>query len=65
MHLGHLYFKTVIFRNYAVRAETVPGKLVNFRETRFRDSVRESEAENGDLNGGTMRNCNWNMKVVK
>ena len=45
MPLGYLNFKKVIFRNYAVHAETVSGKLVNFRETRFRDSVRESEAE--------------------
>ena len=45
MPLGYLNFKTVIFRNYAVHAETVSGKLVYFRETRYHDSVRESEAE--------------------
>ena len=45
MPLGYLNFKKVIFRNYAVHAETVYGTLVNFPETRFRDSVRESEAE--------------------
>ena len=45
MPLGYLNFKDVIFRNYAVHTETVSGKLVYFRETRFHDSVRESEAE--------------------
>ena len=45
MPLGYLNFKNVIFRNYEVHAETVSGKLVYFRETRFHDSVRESEAE--------------------
>ena len=30
--------------NYADIAETVSGELVNFRKTRFRDSVCQSEA---------------------
>ena len=42
MPLGYLNFKKIIFRNYAVHAETVSGKLVNFRETRFRDSVAKA-----------------------
>ena len=41
-------------------AETVSGKLVDFRKTRYHDSARQSEAEsineknNGGLNGGTV-----------
>ena len=31
MPLGYLYFKTVLFRNYADHAETVSGKLIDFR----------------------------------
>ena len=62
MPLGYLNFQKKVI---SVHAETVSGKLVNFRETRFRDSFHESEAENGGLNGGKMRNCNWKMKVVK
>ena len=30
--------------NYADHAETVSGELVDFRKTRFRDSVCQSEA---------------------
>ena len=41
-------------------AETVSGKLVDFRKTRYHDSALQSEAEstneknNGGLNGGTV-----------
>ena len=45
-------------------AETVSGKLVDFRKTRYHDSALQSEAEstneknNGGLNGGTVwRDC--------
>ena len=38
--LGYLYFKKVIFRNYAYHVETASGELVDFRKTRFHDSVR-------------------------
>ena len=31
MPLGYFYFKTVLFRNFADHAETVSGKLVDFR----------------------------------
>ena len=37
--LGYLTFKKVIFRNYAYRAETASGELVDFRKTHFHDSV--------------------------
>ena len=45
MPLGYFYFKTVLFRNFADNAETVSGKLVDFRQTRFHDLMRLSEAK--------------------
>jgi len=37
---GYLYFKTVMFGNYEDHAKTVSSKLVDFRKTRFHDSLR-------------------------
>ena len=39
---GISYFQKSYFWNYADHAETVSGKLVDFRKTRFHDSARVS-----------------------